>query len=224
MTDAIDKVAADGTWSPFAGWSVLFDQVDDISIAHRVATSTSPLAELARRLADPDVVALPLHTLHVTVCDGINPTVLRRAIVPDPPELGDPAGLPAELDAAVARLVRTASPGLDFTLDGVEIRGRAIVASLRPVDRRRGDLLSAARTAVLDEIRRLLGVRPSGTWRPHVTLGYVRPGRTPSRAGLSDLAAGLDGVGVATRGAGRYEFTTMVDWRRRTTDADDPSP
>lgn len=222
------KVAPDGSWAPFRGWSILFDQVDGISLeggasmtGDTISSEQGPLSvRLAAMLteAQPPVAVLPPSTHHVTICDGVNPGVVARSGTGTRVDLVD-GPMPDVLHGPIQDVIDAAADGLDFEVGRVELRNHALVLSLEPTpaDRARAAELERRRDRLLTSLGGMLGLDLVSRWRPHITLAYRHP-----RTGTLDVQAvdrlldvlRVEQAVVTATGAGFYRFDSMVSFRR----------
>lgn len=222
------KVAPDGSWTPFRGWSILFDQVDGIFVDREVPTAGDvPAPEhetLSARLAatltesHSPLAVLPASTHHVTVCDGVNPAVLQRS--------GDHRGvglvdgpMPEVLHEPIQDVIDAAADGLTLEVGRIELRNSALVLALEPTGahRARAKELERRRHRLLIVLGRLLGLEMTTQWRPHITLAYRH--HPTGGFGVQAVDRLLEQLRaehplVTAAGAGLYRFDSMVSFRR----------
>lgn len=235
-------------WAPYPGMSLLYDDAGCVSSQgvqslERLAVVAARDDELYRRLGDAVQEAglrdgaglslLPVHSYHVTLCDVVNHgnrgrvRAPYRRLVDD--SLGDlPDGLLRTDD--LMWLMRDPEPAwsvrsdpVRFRVDGLDIRGHALVARLTPTSRRSTAAVShheAARERFAGRLHTLLGIDVQ-PWRPHVTLGYLPNDDLAAQASghfldrwQAETLERVDGATIGFVSASVYAFTDMASfWR-----------
>lgn len=187
------------TWTPFRGWTILFDNSDnehgpipallDTPLELPGNRAYSTLETLARRIAthvpDAPIAWLPASSFHVTIMDGLSAPHVEQ-MAPGQRRVELVAGLdalPASLDGPtrltaghdIEPVIEAGCAPIRFELDAVRCRGHAVVAELRvePSSVAALTRLTEVRHQSLGELGAMVGLDLVTDWRPHVTLGYV---------------------------------------------------
>ena len=235
------------SWAHFPGWTVLFDnpgtsgRVDgDIELLE-CPTACSPaqrlfdqleqwfLEELSVHLGSLGHAALPRSTYHVTLADGLNLGQLRG--LPDQVAEAVEADFASSIAAprawseppyatAVRGLIGDLASPIRFVLHKIDIRGHAVMAILRPArpeDESRVTTLAAARDHSLTQLGDAAGLERSGSWTPHITLGYLGDiADAPAARRIIDDSLVFDSATIDFESASLYRFASMIDfWRQR---------
>lgn len=249
LTNPKLTVAHPTVWAPFPGMSLLYDDAgcsssQGVQSLDRLAVVAARDDELYRRLDDAvqgaglrgggdGLSLLPVHSYHVTLCDVVNHG--NRARVRDPyrhlvdDTLEDlPDGLLRTND--LMWLMRDPEPAwsvrsdpVRFRVDGLDIRGQALVARLTPSSQRSIAAASrheAARDRFSSRLHTLLGIDVQ-PWRPHVTLGYLANDDLAAQARdhrldrwQDEILERVDGASIRFVSASVYGFTDMASfWR-----------
>jgi hypothetical protein len=176
--------------------------------------------------------ALPPATYHVTVWDGPNDgnlDALFPAVALDVQRFlrglpGSLAAPPASLQAVAGRsaLVASELPPLELRFEALAVIGGALVVRLVPSPSSRAAFaaLLAARAALSEEAATRLGLAPSPSFAPHVTLGYFvdEESARPARAALDRheraLRAAVDGASLRLTSRSLYAFEDMTTFYR----------
>jgi hypothetical protein len=176
---------------------------------------------------------LPFYSYHVTVWDGLNDANAAQVLPQHQAELSDfLQGLPGSLltderftaQASDSLLVRRRDWAIKFKFDVLyKWDNRALVALLAPADE---DSESKLRTIVVGReglttgLQEQFGVRTTGGFAPHVTLGYYANREhaehsTPQIDRWSELIQEEAGdLTITFRTIGLYGFTDMVTFFR----------
>lgn len=238
------------TWGSFAGLSVLYDnpgtvlspglqRIDALPVADEAGQQLyDALEQVVATLSDGPLrrrgfCPLPRATYHVTVCDGVNDSVVtsvaspHRATVRDllddlPDSLLRPS-LPAHLLRGCDLLPAVRATPCRLRVRELWIGQYVLAAGLEVADERSRRALGAhreARQRLAGQLRSVLGVSTQ-TWRPHVSLGYFTnldeaAAARDALAGIADrvVGAGTDGLTATFRSASVYGFTDMVTYWR----------
>lgn len=235
-------------WARFPGMSLLYDDAGcssshGLQSLERLAVVADRDDELYRRLHDAVEEAalrddvglnlLPVHSYHVTLCDVVNHgnrehvRAPYRGLVDD--TLEDlPDGLLWSND--LMALMRDPEPSwsvqsdpVRFRVEGLEVRGYALVARLTPSNQRSVAAVSrheAARERFASRVHTRLGLDVQ-SWRPHVTLGYLANDDLAAQLGdrvldrwQAETLERIDGATVRFVSASVYGFTDMARfWR-----------
>lgn len=174
---------------------------------------------------------LPRYSYHVTVCDGPNeqdlagahgPAVAAAAaLLDDLPHSLDRLSTELTLPHAPRLIAAVAADPVTLVVSDVAIWGHVLAARLAPADaaaRVALERVSRARTHLVDELRRELGLRTQA-WRPHVSLGYFA-NRDAARAAQPSLVqwrralARRPRTAITYRSAAIYGFTDMASFFR----------
>jgi hypothetical protein len=227
-------------WAPFAGFSLLFD--NPVSPVARLLEQAlygqldTLIGQIGRVALARDFLfcPLPFSSYHVTVWDGIN--VENIASVSDAlraewaeyltgiphPVRSAPASMAVVRDSALAH---GPSMPIRFRFNDLAVWGhQALVATLLPDDETSAASLAElclAREELNTVALQTLGVCPSGSYSPHVTLGYFanEAGGQRCAARLMDLNTQfqpqLAGATISFSSIGVYAFPDMADFVRR---------
>lgn len=190
-------------WEPYPGLSLLYEDAacsssHGVQSLERLAVVAARDDELYRRLHGSVVEMvraarrhgvglspLPLHSYHVTLCDAVNHGNRIEVSAPYRQLVDDTlADLPDRLLRTDELMLLMHDPELrwsvwrdpvGFRVDGLDVRGHALVARLVPSDGRSMIAASrheAAREQFASRLHTRLGIDVQ-PWRPHVTLGYL---------------------------------------------------
>jgi hypothetical protein len=235
-------------WAPFPGISLLYDDAgcsssQGLQSLERLAVVTARDDELYRRLHDAvqeaglrdgvELSLLPVDSYHVTLCDAVNHGNRGQVRGPYRHLVDDTLGdLPDALLRANELMALMRDPELPwsvqrdparFRVDGLEVRGHALVARLTPSNQRSIAAVScheAARELFANRLHTRLGIDVQ-PWRPHVTLGYLANDDLAARLRdrfldrwQSETLERTDGASARFVSASVYGFTDMASfWR-----------
>ena len=216
-----NKTSVQTTWSPFVGFSYLFDAPGEQHYKSLAPESrlldcrldaSVPLfvhldqawAGLRQSLGDRFLLAaLPSTSWHTTVWDGVNQDNCGSLSADAQVAFQDVLGrLPGSLsDLPYGELmahefgVELPAEGIRFCFDRLDIWGsEALVAALRPADERSESALQKIgdrRRALDDACRSAFGKPRNFDFAPHVSLGYFPNGRMADLAREEVHAAGV---------------------------------
>ncbi len=214
-------IDATPTWAPFTGWSVLLEYEAGIGLG---GTGAAELAFARRldRLADAFAAVtgetfarLPQESFHITLCDGIN-AGMRKHLAPDSRQLLDPLVATTVVGEEIDALRRAAERPIHWRPVALEIRGHAVVVTVRT---NAGlDDVRTQRLRLLERLGSITGAQLVTPWRPHMTLGYLvddeHIDRTRAQCptvweGSSPEPGGTQATLLTDR-AGVYEFSDMA--------------